>query len=151
MQIRFRPAMAGVLAVGVLGVMAGTALSAQAATVKPAVVAPHVYWQEDDGVGAVVTTSAPDNATITVHGNTFAGSKPGPNSFSAYLAAGTGQWIYGPDKAYVPAGYPNPGVPSTSGLTKVWTGTVNGYTVTLYTNPKNPNSAASTLKSWLNS
>jgi hypothetical protein len=146
MKIRFRPAVAGVLAVGVLGVMAGTALSAEAAT-PPA--ATHTYWQQDDGVGAVVTTTMPDSHTVTVNGNTFAASKPGPNSFAAYLSAGSGQWIYGPDKAYVPSGYPDPAVPSTHGLTKVWSGKVDGYPVTLYTNAKNPNSAASELEGWL--
>jgi hypothetical protein len=109
------------------------------------------YWQQDDGVGAVVVTDAPDDALITVNGNEFAASEPGPNSFAAYITAGTGQWTYGPDKAYVPEGYPDPAVPTLSGLALVWTGTVSGFSVTLYTNPKNPNSAASTLKTWLTS
>jgi hypothetical protein len=109
------------------------------------------YWQQDDGVGAVVVTNAPDDALITVNGNAFEASEPGPNSFAAYLAAGAGQWIYGPNKAFVPEGYPNPAVPTTSGLGLVWTGTVDGHSVKLYTNAKNPNSVASTLKGWLTS
>jgi len=148
-KLRFRPAVAGILALGVFGTLAVTAVEARAATVKPAIVPLNTYWQDDGGTGAVVTTNMPASHLVTVDGNSFAASSPGPNSFAAYLAAGTGQWIYGPNKAYVPSGYPDPAVPSTSGLTKVWSGTVDGYPVTLYTNSKNPNSAASTLQGWL--
>jgi outer membrane protein assembly factor BamB len=150
MKLRFRPVVAGIAAAGVVGVIAAGAISAQAATKAPAPVS-HTYWQQDDGVGAVVTTTMPDNHTVVVNGNTFAASSPGPNSFAAYLQAGSGQWIFGPDgNSFVPPGYGKPAVPSTSGLTKVWAGKVDGYPVTLYTG-KSAYSAASTLQSWLSS
>ena len=130
----------------VFGALLGVGI-AQASAATHTVAATHTYWQDDDGTGAVVTTTMPDNHPVVVDGNTFAASSPGPNSFAAYLQAGSGQWIYGPDKAYVPAGYPNPAVPSTSGLTKVWSGKVDGYATTLYTG-KSPYSSASILEAW---
>lgn len=136
-----------VLALAVIGTLFG--VGAGLAMASPAGAVTHTYWQQDDGVGAVVTTTAPNNAAITVDGNPFAASTPGPNSFAAYLQAGAGQWIYGPDKAYVPAGYGDPAVPSTTHLTKVWSGKVDGYATTLWTNAHNPNSAASILSAWL--
>jgi hypothetical protein len=146
-KILFKIGLAAAVLGALFGIGVGLANAASAAPVKVPVTVTHTYWQEDDGIGAVVTTTAPNNATITVDGNTFAASSPGPNSFAAYLQAGSGQWIYGPDKAYVPVGYPNPAVPHTAGLTKVWSGKVDGYVTTLYTGPSKY-SAASTLEAW---